>query len=117
MRSVLIALLIIVFSGVHPAAAFGVAHMETSVIDHTTATDLAQIKATDKSHSHHLKCCEKASDTETDLKLSGCGADCVSFVVSSMDVLFTSSVSPEHSRALLLLAVPSLPQDHPPKRV
>jgi len=117
MRSVLIALLIIIFSGVHTAAAFGAAHMETGVIEHSTATDHDQTKAADKSHSHHMKCCEKANDTDTDLKLSGCGADCVSFVASSMDVLFTSSVSPEHSRVLLLLAVLSLPQDHPPKRV
>lgn len=117
MRSVLIALLIIIFSGVHTAAAFGAAHMETGVIEHSTATDHNQIKAAEKSYSHQMKCCEKANDTDTDLKLSGCGADCVSFVVSSMDVLFTSSVAPEHCRVLFLLAVPSLPQDHPPKRV
>lgn len=117
MRSVLIALLIIIFSGVHTAAAFGAAHMDTGVIEHSTAADHDQIKAADNSHSHHMKCCEKANDTDTDLKLSGCGAECVSFVVSSLDVLFTSSVSPEHSCALLLLAVPSLPQNPPPKRV
>ena len=117
MRSFLVALLIVIFSGVHTAAAIGVAQMDASVIAHSAATDHDQVKSADKAHSHHMKCCEKASDTDTGSKMSGCGADCVSFVVSSTEVLFTSSVSTEHSRTPSLFAVLSLPQDQPPKRV
>lgn len=117
MRCLLIAMLMVIFTGVHTAAAFGVAHMEASSIEHVAPADHDQMQAAEKGHSHHMKCCEKASDTNSGSKLSGCGADCVSFVVSNMNVLFPSSVSPENSRIPLLFAVASLPQDHPPKRV
>lgn len=117
MRNILVALLIVMFSVVHSAAAFGVLHMDASGIEHSTAVDHDHIEADDKSHSHHMKCCEKASDTSSGSKLPDCGADCVSFIVSNIDLLFATSASPEHHRTPLLFALPSLPQDHPPKHI
>ncbi|MEP3437390.1 MAG: hypothetical protein ABJN75_11485 [Hoeflea sp.] len=117
MRSFLVALLIVIFSGVHTAAAFSAAQMETSGIEHATGIDHGQLEAADNAHSHHMKCCEKTGDTSSGSKLSGCGADCVSFVMSNVDMLIASLDSPEHSQTSLLFAVLSLPQDHPPKRV
>ncbi|CTQ56144.1 hypothetical protein LP7551_04701 [Roseibium album] len=117
MRSLFVALLIVIFSGVHTAAAFGVAHMAASDVEHSTVMDHDQVDSADKAMSHQMKCCEKASDASSSSKNPGCSADCVSFVVSGMEVSISSSLTVERLGTPLLFALQVKPQDHPPKRL
>lgn len=117
MRSVLVALLIVIFSGVHTAAAFDAAHLDMGGIMQTTAVNEGQSGHGNDDQPHQMKCCENTGEEGSESQLSKCGADCVSFVISSVDPFSVMPATPESHRPPSLSALPVFSQDHPPKRV
>lgn len=117
MHSVLIAFLIVVFSGVHTAAAFDAGHLDLNGIKQMTVENEGQVAQGNEDRSHQMKCCENIGEEGSESQLSKCGADCVSFVISSADPLSVTPATPESHRTPSLSALPVLSQDHPPKRV
>lgn len=115
MRSLLVALLIVLFAGVHTAAAFGVAHVDADAIGHSASMQHDMPSMAGNANSHHLNCCEKAGKPGSSGKISSCSADCVSFYVDNIVYQFSAEVTRESTPLRKLASLQPQPHDHPPK--
>ncbi|WP_321342274.1 hypothetical protein [Breoghania sp.] len=122
MRSWLVALLIIVFTGVHTAAAFTGMHESTlvapSAIAHSASGHSADLSDGGKMLASHLmKCCDTSGKAGKAVKKSACAIDCLTFHVDVIAFVFPKTTE---------LEVHPLPRFHgsrttlhrrPPRRV
>lgn len=124
MRSLLIALLIVFFAGVHTAAALGTVHAMADANAHSTSLDhdmpdMAEMsdmaEMADIAVSRHHGCCENAGKTGPSGKTSSCSADCASFYADSIVQLFSADGIPESTPLQKLSALKPSPIDQPPK--
>ncbi len=114
MRTLLTALLIILFAGVHTATAYTMTSVEAGSIGQAASMDPDTSGSLKAAFSHHAKCCETGRKTDTSAKVPGCSADCLAFYVDPAVFRFIAETGRE-SRSLPVLSAlnPDL-GDRPP---
>lgn len=118
MRSLLIALLIVLLAGAHTAVAPSTVHAVADANAHSASlehdmSDMAEMA--DSAVSRHHGCCENAGKTGPSGKSSSCSADCASFYADSIVQLFSADGIPESTPLRKLSALKPSPIDQPPK--
>jgi|GEM_PF-3190732 len=115
MRTIIAALLIVLFAGVHTAAAYG--DVEFAIV---TGEQMAAAEVSDEAQSHslhHMKCCETSGKPGAALKISGCSADCVSLHVDLVLLQFHHSATLEAAPQSAFTGGKPLPHLRPPRNV
>jgi hypothetical protein len=115
MRKIVAALLIILFAGVHTAAAYG--DVEVAIV---AEDQMAPVDVSDEAQSfptHHVKCCETSGKPGAALKISGCSADCVSLHVDFVILQFQDSAALEIAPQPAYSGGTPVPHLRPPRNV
>lgn len=115
MRKWFAAIMIVLFTGVHTAAAFAGARPDVSSAADAVGTEFAgpaHVPA-----SHHVKCCETSEKTGAVAKVSGCSADCVSLHTDGVKLRFPDAVPPEALPEKIRFGSLPVPHLRPPKNV
>ncbi|MCV0425221.1 MAG: hypothetical protein K5905_07095 [Roseibium sp.] len=117
MRRLLIALLLLVFAGIHSVAAMSPVEPDTVVVSANSLHPEGDLN-TDASAgiSHHAQCCDFANKSGGTGKISNCSADCASFKVEDFIHQFASECVLETTPLPGLTDFSPVPQDRPPKK-
>lgn len=116
MRSLLMALLITVFAGVHTAAALGVGQTEVSGDTSLRIADKMMTDTGDMRMTHNSQCC---GDTDTFGGagcFANCSIDCGTFCLVEIAPDFVSERTIERTPVGSLSSVFLRKPDHPPKQ-
>ncbi|MBD8892534.1 hypothetical protein [Roseibium litorale] len=115
MRSFFAALLIVLFAGVHSAAAFDGMKIPAA------AGALTEVSAVASNvqlfSSHHAKCCETSGKAGMFAKFSGCSADCVSLHGDFVVLQFQKSATLETIPLAAISGGKPAPHLRPPRNV
>ena len=116
MRSLLIALLVVVFAGVHTAAALSAGQAEVSEITSQQNTDHAAIDAVMMGMTHHDQCCGDAGTVGGAGALASCSIDCGVFYLVDLSSEFVSERIIETVPLAIFSSVILRQPDNPPKQ-
>lgn len=115
MRGVLIAVLVLIVSGVHTAAALNAGQPPLERIEHSM-TSAQEIVETDAAGlSHHSQCCEKGGNSDSSAAGTSCSVDCASFLVVAFDFRHSSERVIERTPHPKFSTRVPYPEGHPPK--
>lgn len=115
MRTIIAALLIVLFAGVHTAAAYGDVELAIVAGEQTSPAEVSD--GAQSFSPHHMKCCETSGKPGAVLKISGCSADCVSLHVDPVLLQFHHSATLEAAPQSGFTGGKPLPHLRPPRNV